>query len=37
LLHHMDVGVALACMAPLVYSPFAQRALMVMGAGELRQ
>jgi cholera toxin transcriptional activator len=36
LLHHMDVGVALACMAPLVYSPFAQRALVVMGAGELQ-
>jgi hypothetical protein len=24
---------ALACMALLVYSPFAQRALMLMGAG----
>lgn len=34
LLHHMNAGVALACMAPLVYSPFAQRALMLMGAGE---
>lgn len=30
LLHHMNVGVATACMAPLVYSPFAQRALILM-------
>ncbi len=30
LLHHMSVGVAVACMAPLVYSPFAQRALVLM-------
>ena len=30
LLHHMSVGVAVACMAPLVYSPFAQRALILM-------
>jgi cholera toxin transcriptional activator len=36
LLHHIDAGVALACMAPLVYAPFAQRALMVMSAGESR-
>ncbi len=34
LLHHMNAGLALACMAPLVYSPFAQRALMLMGAGD---
>jgi cholera toxin transcriptional activator len=34
LLHHISVGLALACMAPLVYSPFAQRSLMLMGAGE---
>lgn len=32
LLHHINVGVALACMAPLVYAPFAQRSLMLMGA-----
>ncbi len=30
LLHHLNVGVATACMAPLVYSPFAQRALTLM-------
>lgn len=33
LLHHINFGLALACMALLVYSPFAQRALMLMGAG----
>jgi cholera toxin transcriptional activator len=33
LLHHIEIGVALACMAPLVYSPFAQRSLILMGAG----
>ena len=32
LLHHINVGVATACMAPLVYSPFAQRALILMDA-----
>jgi DNA-binding winged helix-turn-helix (wHTH) protein len=32
LLHHISIGLALACMALLVYSPFAQRALMLMGA-----
>lgn len=32
LLHHIDFGVALACMALLVYSPFAQRSLMLMVA-----
>jgi cholera toxin transcriptional activator len=32
LLHHIDFGVALACTALLVYSPFAQRALVLMGA-----
>jgi cholera toxin transcriptional activator len=37
LLHHMNYGLALACMAPLVYSPFAQRALILMGAGGIRQ
>jgi DNA-binding winged helix-turn-helix (wHTH) protein len=34
LLHHINFGVALACMTPLVYSPFAQRSLVLMGAGE---
>lgn len=33
LLHHINFGVALACTALLVYSPFAQRSLMLMGAG----
>jgi DNA-binding winged helix-turn-helix (wHTH) protein len=33
LLHHFSVGLALACTALLVYSPFAQRALVLMGAG----
>ncbi len=37
LLHHINAGLALACVAPLVYSPFAQRALILMGAGEVRQ
>jgi cholera toxin transcriptional activator len=32
LLHHMDMGVAVACMALLAYSPFAQRSLILMGA-----
>ena len=33
LLHHMSFGLALACVPPLVYSPFAQRSLVLMGAG----
>jgi cholera toxin transcriptional activator len=33
LLHHINYGLALACMALLVYSPFAQRSLILMGAG----
>jgi DNA-binding winged helix-turn-helix (wHTH) protein len=33
LLHHISFGLALACMTPLVYSPFAQRSLVLMGAG----
>jgi hypothetical protein len=37
LLHHISVGLALTCMAPLVYSPFAQRSLVLMGAGERNQ
>jgi cholera toxin transcriptional activator len=35
LLHHINFGVAVACTALLVYSPFAQRALVLMGAGRL--
>jgi cholera toxin transcriptional activator len=35
LLHHINFGLALACTAPLVYSPFAQRSLILMGAGRL--
>lgn len=37
LLHHINYGLALACMALLVYSPFAQRSLVLMGAGALEQ
>jgi DNA-binding winged helix-turn-helix (wHTH) protein len=37
LLHHISYGLALACVAPLVYSPFAQRSLILMGAGEPRR
>jgi cholera toxin transcriptional activator len=33
LLHHINYGLALACMTLLVYSPFAQRSLILMGAG----
>ena len=33
LLHHMNFGLALACTTLLVYSPFAQRSLILMGAG----
>jgi hypothetical protein len=33
LIHHINFGLALACTTPLVYSPFAQRALILMGAG----
>ena len=36
LLHHIPYGLALACMAPLVYSPFAQRSLILMGAADER-
>jgi cholera toxin transcriptional activator len=35
LLHHINFGLALSCTALLVYSPFAQRALVLMGAGRL--
>jgi len=34
LLHHINVGLALSCTALLVYSPFAQRSLVLMGAGQ---
>jgi cholera toxin transcriptional activator len=33
LLHHISFGLALACTALLIYSPFAQRSLVLMGAG----
>jgi cholera toxin transcriptional activator len=33
LLHHINAGLALACTTLLVYSPFAQRSLILMGAG----
>ena len=33
LLHHINLGLALSCTALLVYSPFAQRSLVLMGAG----
>jgi DNA-binding winged helix-turn-helix (wHTH) protein len=33
LLHHINFGLALSCTVLLVYSPFAQRALVLMGAG----
>lgn len=33
LLNHMSLGLALACTTLLVYSPFAQRSLILMGAG----
>jgi cholera toxin transcriptional activator len=34
LMHHINAGLALAFMALLVYSPFAQRSLVLMGAGQ---
>lgn len=36
LLHHINIGLALACTTLLVYSPFAQRSLVLMGAGSAR-
>lgn len=33
LLHHINYGLAAACTALLVYSPFAERSLVLMGAG----
>jgi cholera toxin transcriptional activator len=37
LLHHINYGLALACMTLLVYSPFAQRSLILMGAGTVER
>ncbi len=37
LLHHINFGLALACTTLLVYSPFAQRSLVLMGAGGNRE
>jgi DNA-binding winged helix-turn-helix (wHTH) protein len=34
LLHHINFGLALACTTLLVYSPFAQRSLVLMGAAD---
>jgi len=34
LLHHINVGLAVACTALLLFSPFAQRSLVLMGAGD---
>ena len=34
LLHHISFGLALACTTLLVYAPFAQRSLLLMGAAE---
>jgi hypothetical protein len=34
LLHHISFGLALSCTALLIYSPFAQRSLVLMGASE---
>ena len=34
LLHHISYGLALSCTALLIYSPFAQRSLILMGASE---
>ncbi|HTV04604.1 MAG TPA: hypothetical protein VME86_04495 [Acidobacteriaceae bacterium] len=31
-LYHIEVGLAISCTALLMYSPFAQRLLMLMGA-----
>ena len=37
LLHHINYGLAIACTVLLVYSPFAQRSLILMGAGSARR
>jgi len=36
LLHHINFGLAVACIALLVYAPFAQRSLVLMGAAAER-
>jgi len=36
LLHHISFGLALSCTAILIYSPFAQRSLILMGAAEAK-
>ena len=36
LLHHINFGLALASTTLLVYSPFAQRSLVLMGAADVR-
>lgn len=36
LMHHINFGLALACMALLAYSPFVQRSLVLMGAAGSR-
>lgn len=36
LLHHINFGLALACTALLVYAPFVQRSLVLMGAGQAK-
>ena len=35
LLHHINFGLALSCTVLLVYSPFAQRSLLLMGVGSV--
>jgi DNA-binding winged helix-turn-helix (wHTH) protein len=35
LLHHINFGLALSCTTLLIYSPFAQRSLVLMGAGRI--
>ena len=37
LLHHINWGMALACTTLLVYAPFAQRSLVLMGAADSRK
>ncbi|MGH9589671.1 MAG: winged helix-turn-helix domain-containing protein [Terracidiphilus sp.] len=37
LMHHINFGLALACMALLAYSPFVQRSLVLMGAAGTRR
>src|SRR4051794_31054270 len=37
LLHHINFGLALSCTVLLVYSPFAQRSLVLMGVGSAKE